>query len=108
MQAWSNLVPSLTGIRLGGILGRPQVIADRNHGEKDDQQHDQGDQVQSPLRARPMLEANPETEAPDRKEGPGEIEENFHPSHRFYTTVVGRREIDSEWKRVLKLQVDIR
>ena len=77
------MVPALTGVGLGRILNRLQVVGHGDDREQNQEEQRQGDELHSPVlhspfRASALGKSQPQAEHQRGQQSPGEIEEQFH------------------------------
>lgn len=70
--------PAQTGVCFSWILNRPEIVAHRDHGEKDHQQDAKRDQWLAPLGASALLVKQPQEPAEQRETSPCKIEDSLH------------------------------
>lgn len=79
-----NLVAAKTGVDLGWVLGRQQVVGHGDCRQKDKQQHRQGNQLRAAVRGSAPIKSQPQADQRDGQQRPGEIEGLLHSLCRFY------------------------
>lgn len=80
------MVASLNRVSLSGILGRHQIVGDRNDGEQNQKQQSQGDPLLGPAHALHVFcrsAAQPQAHHASGQDRPRYIEKKFHSLSRF-------------------------
>jgi hypothetical protein len=75
VRARALMITALVSVGLCRTLKRPQIVTDRYHREKDDDEHHQSDEGQACLSFGSALKAKPKNHDDHRHHYPGGIEE---------------------------------
>lgn len=78
MCRWAEMIAAQRRVGFSGILHGPQVIADRDDGKENHDEHGKSDDGNAPPLSRLRLEQIPEGDQDQGDQEPDEIEENFH------------------------------